>query len=54
MVFDQSILKLCIDVTVLTLILQRAFQGKTTLKDKILQILFSNILVPTSVIQADH
>lgn len=30
---------------VLTLILQRIFQGKTTAKDKILQILFSNLFV---------
>lgn len=32
-------------VLVLTMILQRAFQGKTTVKDKILQILFSNLFV---------
>jgi len=30
---------------VLTLILQRTFQGKTTVKDKILQILFSNLFI---------
>jgi len=30
---------------VLTMILQKAFQGKTTVKDKILQILFSNLFV---------
>jgi len=30
---------------VLTLVLQKVFEGKTTVKDKILQILFSNLLI---------